>query len=286
MNIIGKIFVFAVFVMSLVFMAFSVAIYSSHTNYKADIERSSEEETPEKPLGWKAKLEKEIKTRETLTQEIDSLIKEAAASELARDQIVAKLQSALVEKNGELVGLRKEKIKWDENQQQAINFVEKAREELKRATTAVLMLREEVKQQQTQVDGQVDRVAKLAAELHEKESFLVIANERKAQLEKQVANARLLLKQSGLSIDSQPKDRVPSIDGVVVAVADDAVEVSLGGDDGVQMGHELEVYRNDQYLGRVRVVSVKPDKSIAIVIKAFSRGAIQQGDRVATRLKA
>lgn len=286
MSIIGKIFVFAVFVMSLVFMAFSVAIYSSHTNYKADIERSSDEVTFEKPLGWKAKLEEEIKTRETLTQEIERLIKDAAASEASRDQIVAKLQSALVEKNGELVGLREEKIEWDKKQQQAINEVEKAREELTLATTAVQKLREEVKQQQTQVDGQVDRVAKLAVELHEKESFLVIANERKAQLEKQVANARLLLKQSGLSIDSQPKDRVPSIDGVVVAVADDAVEVSLGGDDGVQMGHELEVYRNDQYLGRVRVVSVKPDKSIAIVIKAFSRGAIQQGDRVATRLKA
>ena len=286
MSIIGKIFVFAVFVMSLVFMTFSVAIYSAHTNYKADIERSSDEVTFEKPLGWKAKLEEEIKTRETLTQEIERLIKEAATSEASRDQIVAKLQSALVEKNGELVGLREEKIEWDKKQQQAINEVEKAREELTLATTAVQKLREEVKQQQTQVDGQVDRVAKLAAELHEKESFLVIANERKAQLEKQVANARLLLKQSGLSIDSQPKDRVPSIDGVVVAVADDAVEVSLGGDDGVQMGHELEVYRNDQYLGRVRVVSVKPDKSIAIVIKAFSRGAIQQGDRVATRLKA
>ncbi|PHY02224.1 MAG: hypothetical protein CK530_07225 [Planctomycetaceae bacterium] len=286
MSIIGKIFVFAVFVMSLVFMAFSVAIYSSHTNYKADIERSSDEVTSEKPLGWKAKLEEEIKTRETLTQEIERLIKDAAASEASRDQIVAKLQSALIEKNGELVGLREEKIEWDKKQQQAINEVEKAREELTLATTAVQKLREEVKQQQTQVDEQVDRVAKLAAELHEKESFLVIANERKAQLEKQVANARLLLKQSGLSIDSQPKDRVPSIDGVVVAVADDAVEVSLGGDDGVQMGHELEVYRNDQYLGRVRVVSVKPDKSIAIVIKAFSRGAIQQGDRVATRLKA
>ena len=31
MNIIGKIFVFAVFVMSLVFMSFAVAIYSSNT---------------------------------------------------------------------------------------------------------------------------------------------------------------------------------------------------------------------------------------------------------------
>ncbi len=74
--------------------------------------------------------------------------------------------------------------------------------------------------------------------------------------------------------------------GVVVAVADDSVEVSLGGDDGVQMGHELEIYRNDQYLGRVRVVSVKPDKAIAVIIKGFLRGTIQRGDRVATRLKA
>ena len=130
------------------------------------------------------------------------------------------------------------------------------------------------------------RASELAGELHARESLLVIANERKAQLEKQVANARLLLKQSGLSIDSLPKDRVASMSGVVVAVADDSVEVSLGGDDGVQMGHELEIYRNDQYLGRVRVVSVKPDKAIAVIIKAFLRGTIQRGDRVATRLKA
>jgi hypothetical protein len=36
MNIIGKIFVFAVFVMSLVFMSFAVAIYSSHTNWERE----------------------------------------------------------------------------------------------------------------------------------------------------------------------------------------------------------------------------------------------------------
>jgi hydroxypyruvate isomerase len=45
---------------------------------------------------------------------------------------------------------------------------------------------------------QVDRTAKLAGDLHEKESFLEIAVERKKQLEKQVANARDLLKQHGL----------------------------------------------------------------------------------------
>ena len=36
MNILGKIFVFAVFIMSLVFMSFAVAIFASHTNWKAE----------------------------------------------------------------------------------------------------------------------------------------------------------------------------------------------------------------------------------------------------------
>jgi hypothetical protein len=136
------------------------------------------------------------------------------------------------------------------------------------------------------VDGQVDRATKLASELHEKESFLEIANERKAQLEKQVANARLLLKQYGLAIESLPRDHVPAIDGVVSAVADDSVEVTLGGDDGVQMGHFLEVWRDDQYLGRVVVISVKSDRAVGRIVPEFRRGVIQPGDRVATRLKA
>jgi hypothetical protein len=43
MNIIGKIFVFAVFVMSLVFMSFAVAVYSTHTNWQAEIQRTADQ---------------------------------------------------------------------------------------------------------------------------------------------------------------------------------------------------------------------------------------------------
>jgi len=131
-----------------------------------------------------------------------------------------------------------------------------------------------------------DRAAEIAQKLHETQSFLEIATERKAQLEKQVANARLLLKQHGLAIESLPRDQVPTAGGIVTAVADDSIEVTLGGDDGVQMGHFLEVYRDDEYLGRVQVISVKPDRSVGRVIREFKRGDIQPGDRVATRLKA
>jgi hypothetical protein len=286
MNIIGKIFVFAVFVMSLVFMAFSVAIYSTHTNWRDEIERSPADARAGKPIGYKFQLEEARKERARLEEEITQLRSAVNTSETARDQVIAKIYTALEEKNKDLAALRKEKETREKERSDAQAELTAARGELDEATKKVVSLRKEVQEQQATVNEQVDRSSKLAAELHERESFLAIANERKAQLEKQVANARLLLQQSGLSIDSLPRDSVPKVSGVVTAVADNSVEVSLGGDDGLQMGHELDVYRDDQYLGRVRVVNVKADKAVAVVIREFVRGVIQRGDRVATRLRA
>lgn len=286
MNVIGKIFVFAVFVMSLVFMSFAVAVYSTHTNWQEEITRTTDQVRAGKPLGYKAQLDEAKKERETLTREIDQLSRQVAESEAARDQIVAKIQTALEQKDKELQDLRKTKTEREDEREKAQAELAATRAELEKVTKTVEDLRSEIRGMQSKVDEQVDRTAKLAGDLHEKESFLEIANERKAQLEKQVANARLLLKQHGLAIESLPRDHVPAIDGVVTAVADDSIEVTLGGDDGVQMGHFLEVWRNDEYVGRVQVISVKSDRSVGRVVPEFRRGIIQPGDRVATRLKA
>jgi seryl-tRNA synthetase len=159
-------------------------------------------------------------------------------------------------------------------------------DDLTQARKQVALLQAETNDKQQKVDAQIDRAAEIAAQLHEKESFLEIANERKAQLEKQVSQARVLLKQNGLSLDSLPKDRVPTVNGVVMAVVDDSIEVSLGFDDGLQTGHQIEVYRNDEYLGRAIVRSVKPDRAVAVLVREYSRGIVQRGDKVTTRLKA
>jgi septal ring factor EnvC (AmiA/AmiB activator) len=286
MNIIGKIFVFAVFVMSLVFMSFAIALFSTHTNWRDEITRTADQVQAGKPLGYKLQLEEAKKERETLTAEIAKLTAEVAASEAARDQVVAKIQTALEEKDKELQDLRKDKDAREDEREKAQSELAMARAELEKATKTVEDLRADIAKQQNTVNDAVARSAKLAGELHEKESFLEIATERKAQLEKQVANARLLLKQHGLAIESLPRDQVPTAGGIVTAVANDSIEVTLGGDDGVQMGHFLEVYRDDEYLGRVQVISVKPDRSVGRVIREFKRGDIQPGDRVATRLKA
>jgi hypothetical protein len=286
MNIIGKIFVFAVFVMSLVFMSFAVAIYSSHTNWEREVNRKPEEVQGAQKPGLKYQLEQAESERQKLKQEIDILVRKVAESEAARDQIVAKLQSALVEKDGALAELRGSKEQREKLQQEAIAKLDAAEQELKKSVAEVAELREQVRQQQVKVDQEVDRAAEIAQKLHETQSFLEIATERKEQLEKQVANARLLLKQEGLSLDALPKDRVPTLDGDVLAVADNAIEVSLGGDEGLQAGHTLEVYRDGQYVGRAIVKTVRPDRAVAVILRDYARGIVQRGDKVTTRLKS
>jgi uncharacterized protein (DUF3084 family) len=260
--------------MSLMLMSFAVAIYSSHINWQEIAEKTKQQL-------------KDLKEEEaSLNQEITRLTANIAASEAARDQVIAKFQQALIEKDKELKTLKDARDEKLAEMQEKIADLATVEDDLTRARKDVEKLQAEIRDKQQKVDAQVDRAAEIAAQLHEKESFLEIANERKSQLEKQVAQARLLLKQNGLSLDSLPKDRVPTIQGVVMAVADDAIEVSLGFDDGLQTGHQIEVYRNDEYLGRAIVKSVKPDRAVAVLVREYTRGIVQRGDKVTTRLKA
>lgn len=285
MNIIGKIFLFAVFIMSLVLMTLAGAIAISHRDWQREVLRTPDECKGDELPGYKFQLQQAEEERTRLEGQITRLQQRVAESEQARDQVVAKLQSALIEKNEELVKLRGDREKLQAEQAEQVAAIQKTTEDLRAARAEVEGLTKQVADQQAKVDAQVNRSAELSAKLAESKSFLTIAEERKAQLEQQLVNARLLLQQSGLDIDSLPKDRVPKLEGQVVAVASGLIEISLGSDDGLQVDHVLEVYRQGQYVGRAVVTSVKPDRSVARIVKEYARGIVQQGDRVTTRLK-
>lgn len=286
MNQLGKIFVFAVFIMSLMLMTFAGAVFVSHTNWQDEIERKPEQCKAGQSPGYRYRLQQAETERTNLNEEITRLTAKVAESEQSRDQVVAKLQSALAQKTTELDGLRKEKTDREVAQQKSLRELEEAQAALKEATATVERLRGEVRDQQKKVDERVDTAARLAADLEQTKAMLAVADERREQLEKQVANARILLRQSGLTLDSLPKDRVPTLDGAVTAVADDAIELSLGADDGLQIGHVVEVFRSGEYVGRAVVRLVKPDRAVAELVKEFTRGIVQRGDRVTTRLKS
>jgi uncharacterized protein (DUF3084 family) len=286
MNVIGKVFLFAVFIMSLMLMTFAGAIFVSHVNWRDEVKRLPEECTGDQEPGYEYQLQQAREEKQRLTAEITELQKDVSASEKARDQVLAKLQTAVVSKDRQLRELQREKSEREEELRKQTAELEAVTADLRTAREKVETLVKQVAEQQQRVDSQVDRSAELSAQLAESKSFLAIAEERKAQLERQLNNARLLLKQSGLDIDSLPRDRVPTIDGQVVAVAAGSIEVSLGSDDGLQKGHLLEVYRGGDYVGRAVVTSVRPDRAVARIIEEYARGIVQRGDRVTTRLKA
>lgn len=272
MDTLGKIFVFAVMVMSVVFMSFAIAIFSSHTNWQKESERLQTE------------LEQVTAEREAKESELTTLIDQNAASKKDQEQVVKKLETALQQKDAELASLKKKREVELSNLDKDIADLSEAKDERDALDELVGKLREEINGLQSKLKKSVNDGASLAAELHQSESELAMATERKKQLEQQVANARVVLQQNGLSL-TRPETVIPVVGGVITAVANDLAEVSIGSDDGLQAGHELEVFRADEYLGRLRVVSVKPDRAVVRVLKDFARGIVQQGDRVATRLK-
>ena len=63
----------------------------------------------------------------------------------------------------------------------------------------------------------------------------------------------------------------------------DLVEISIGADDGLKVGHALDVYRGNQYLGRIVIKKTSPDRAVGQIIKELQRGQIKRGDRVTTK---
>ena len=74
-------------------------------------------------------------------------------------------------------------------------------------------------------------------------------------------------------------------DGLVVKVnADGLYAISLGSDDGVTIGQDIIVYRNDRFIGGAKIIKIEPGLSAARMIVNRIAGAgsveVREGDRV------
>jgi predicted transcriptional regulator len=67
------------------------------------------------------------------------------------------------------------------------------------------------------------------------------------------------------------------------------MELSIGSDDGLVTGHELYIYRTSprpEYIGKVTIVTVEPDRAVAKVIGNTYQGKkIKEGDIVSSTIK-
>ncbi len=105
----------------------------------------------------------------------------------------------------------------------------------------------------------------------------------------------LALKEAGVGVTAGAKDRdAPNpppvrVKGVIQKIDSkdpSLVQVNVGSDHGVNKNHTLEVYRFDppQYLGMIRIVDAAPHNAIGRLMRSTARGALREGDQVASSL--
>lgn len=90
------------------------------------------------------------------------------------------------------------------------------------------------------------------------------------------------------------RKKLPDVEGIVVSVKQKPgatlAEISIGADDGLEKGHSLWVYRVDpatkvkNYLGRIRIESVQPDRSVGSLVPNEKKMPLKKGDRVLSKL--
>jgi predicted nucleic acid-binding Zn-ribbon protein len=277
MNLLGKIFVVLIFVMSIGFMFSALAVYSTHKNWR-DVSTNLQKQLTESKAQFTQLQTQYNRLESSLTSE-----REAA------EQQVRKLETervSLVDRN---VGIQNELDQLKQDSREATAAVSATQQNNEKLATEVAGLRQDIRTNQQRRDEAFAATLKATEELHQTAGELSAAQERNGQLTRQVATLTMAMRENGLDPATEPGAIVPRVDGVVSQVRRTAgaqlVEVTIGADDGLKPGHTLEVYRGGKYLGRVEIVETSPDKSVGRVDRRFQEGQIQEGDRVATRLK-
>jgi hypothetical protein len=150
-------------------------------------------------------------------------------------------------------------------------------------------LRQQIRTEQQARDAAFAKTLEATEAVHQLTGRYETQRERYEQLTKEAAGMTHVMREQGLDPATEPGGVVPTVDGVVSQVRRAAgaqlVEVTIGADDGLKAGNTVEVFRGSKYLGRVEILQTSPDKSVGRVDRRFQQGQIQEGDRVATRLK-
>jgi len=286
MNLVGKIFVFLIFCMSVVFMSFAVMIYATHKNWRDEVLRQDVGPRGEK-IGWKKRLEDEKRKNVELQAQKENLQNQIATQEAAKRQEIAKLEAEY----GRL---------QDENTQLKDTYVEKTRElsdllaKVQAQQDVLEALREENEKMRVDIattrgviDEQLEKYLIQTEQLHQAQGELKRLEERKGQLLEELALAERVLQANDLTKNTPVDDTPPPIDGVITAVKrmkdNIYVEVTVGSDDGIRQGNKMEVYRGGQYLGQIEIVRTAPDKSVGRIDRSRQQGEIRARDRVETR---
>jgi hypothetical protein len=228
-----------------------------------------------------AALETALKDAQALERRLRN---ELAQEQAARKAALAALQVRATKAEADLAVVQG---KYDElftlhGQTTAANKT--AQDRLLALESEAKMLRDELRTVQRDLDAKFLQVVSLTDQLNQAVSMEQILNERNREATFQIARMKKVMDANGLTETSLVDHIAPPVEGVVLEVSDkDLIEISIGNDDGLKIGHSLDVYRDNTYLGRIVIRKTGPDRAVGQVQRELQRGQIKRGDRVTTK---
>jgi multidrug efflux pump subunit AcrA (membrane-fusion protein) len=290
MNLVGKIFIVLIFVMSLVFMAFSMAVYATHKNWREAVVRTKDE-GPGKPLGLQPQLDAAKKQLDEQRNEYDKLKRERDAEKAAATQAVAKLENELQSLTAERKKRDQEYADLVKAEREAVASMKTTQENMSHSEKERDTVEAQVLHAQQDRDAHFKEATRLTDELNQRKNDLEQLQKRMTTLAADLAKAKEALRYFDINENANFKDKTPPrVDGIVLTPSGAGlVEISIGSDQGLRVGHQLEVYRTtagaNAYVGRIEVVKTTPDRSVCKVEPKFQNSNMTRGDRVVSKIE-
>jgi len=278
MNLVGKIFVVLILLMSIVFATFSIMVYATHRNWRDEVLKQG--------VGWKDRYHQKSDEAAQAKADRDNMALQLNAQTYATNQTVGKLETTIRD-------ISKAYAQKSDDYNAKASALAANTDALHAAEKNVEDLTREVKNLRTEIAGsqrETDEQIKLANSLNDKlvvaSGQLAVFKQRNDQLVMDVSKSKQLLTNLHMSLEDPVDAHNINVNGVINAVSRTQVELSIGIDDGVRVGQDLDIYRGNKYVGRVRVIETRPDSSVATILTEYQQYPIQRGDNVASRLKS
>ena len=282
MTFVGKILVIVIMAFSLIFLGISTVVYTTAKNWRTETEVQKKKvgELTKKLSDARAAVEASNKDLDAAKANYDALSKNLNNRIQAQEAQIASAQKQITQVSAEVATAA------DECQ-------DGARGRRGPAQGSIL-----IRDQKAAVEKQANEFKLKQAELNDRirelERILETATKHNTDLRKRVAKFSALLRQNGLSDDiSQIKgmESPPPVVGEVKRVdpSNRRVELSIGSDDGLVVGHELFLFRQTprpEYLGKITIIAVDPDQAVGRVNGTTYQGKkIKEGDLVSSTIK-
>ena len=273
MNLLGKILVLLIFIMSIFFMTFSFMVFMTQTNWKEKADA----------------VQSDLRTAQATNNEhkatIASLKTLRASENAARTNAIALLEARLASSGQQLAKLNSELTDLRGQQAAQGAQVTGSLQTLQTERAKVETLRDAMKTAQSERDQMFAEVVDLKNKVLELETVRQRLSDRESALLDQNSRMMAILRANDLSEHENIAGVPPRVNGRIskVDANNKYVVMSIGSDDGMRQGYQLDVHRGQKYVSRVEISKTYPDRSIARVIDEFRKDAVRSGDSVRTR---